>query len=195
MNENIAKKGHHLRVFLICFLAALVVFTFIFISIVPARMYGGFTKAIVRDGLGSGAGIPVNTLYTVPDIASPHNSAASFLATGNRDTLYTAGYLDLRNGPLVLRVPDMNDRYYSIQLNDPRNGRIIACIGRRKTGTDAGAFFITGPGWKGTVPAGMTGISSSNNNALLLGRVLVENNDEVPLVYELSKQITLGAYN
>ena len=180
--------------FFIFFLSSLIVFTFVFIYITPSRMYGGFTKAILEDGLGSGAGIPLNTLYTVPNIASPHDSASSFLATGNRDTLYTAGCLDLSSRPMVLTVPDMNDRYYSIQLNDPKDGRVIACVGRRTTGTDAVAFFITGPAWKGTVPAGMTAISCTNNRALLLGRVLVENDNEIPLVYSLSKQITLSAY-
>jgi hypothetical protein len=109
----------------------------------------------------------------------------------NHDTLPTAGWLDLRNGPLVLHVPDMHDRYYSVQFTDPSKNTVFAYVGKRTTGTQAGDYFITGPGWKGTLPQGVKQISSPNNAVLLLGRVLVESDSDVATAYELSKQIQL----
>jgi hypothetical protein len=109
----------------------------------------------------------------------------------NRDTLATAGWLDLRQGPLVLHVPDMNDRYYSMQFTDPSKNTNFAYVGKRTTGTQAGDYLISGPGWTGTVPQGLTQISSPNNAVLLLGRVLVENDSDLATAYDLSKQIQL----
>ena len=84
----------------------------------------------------------------------------------NHDTLPTAGWLDLSKGPLVLHVPDMDDRYYSVQFTDPSKNTNFAYVGKRTTGTQAGDYLITGPGWKGQVPSGMKQISSPNNSVL-----------------------------
>jgi hypothetical protein len=61
----------------------------------------------------------------------------------------------------------------------------------RTTGMQAGDYLITGPGWKGQVPGGMTQISSPNNTVLVLGRLLVYSDSDLPAVYSLAKQIQL----
>jgi hypothetical protein len=130
-------------------------------------------------------------IYTVPDLASP-SAKSNLLTTGaNHDTLYTVGWLDLKEKPQVLHVPDMNGRYYSIQFTDPKDGSDFAYVGRRTTGTEAGDYLVTGPGWSGSVPPGMKQISSPNNRVLIIGRVLVENDDDLATASSLSKQITL----
>ena len=73
----------------------------------------------------------------------------------NHDTLPTVGWLDLRNGPLVLHVPDMNGpdssgRYYSVQFTDPSKNTNFAYVGTRTTGTQAGDFLISGSRLEGT---------------------------------------------
>jgi hypothetical protein len=85
----------------------------------------------------------------------------------------------------------MNERYYSVQFTDPSKNTNFAYVGKRTTGTQAGDFLITGPGWSGTVPPGVKQISSPNHAVLLLGRVLVENDSDLAAVYSLSKQIQL----
>jgi hypothetical protein len=64
-------------------------------------------------------------------------------------------------------------------------------VGTRATGTQAGDYLISGPGWTGTVPPGVKQISSPNNAVLLLGRVLVYSDSDVSTAYDLSKQIQL----
>jgi hypothetical protein len=108
----------------------------------------------------------------------------------NHDTLLTVGWLDLSKGPQVLHVPDLANRYYSVQFTDPFDVD-FAYVGTRTTGTQAGDYIITGPGWKGQIPNGMTQISSPNNSVLVLGRVLVESDSDLPTAYALSKQIQL----
>src|SRR5215469_3458693 len=133
--------------------------TVVFIYIWPSITYSAFKRAIVQHGLGGGH-IPVNTLYATPNRASPAASSGSLLATGTDDVLYVGGWLDLATGPLVLHVPDMAGRYYSVQFTNPSDGANFAYVGTRATGTQAGAFLISGPDWKGSAPLGMTQIAA-----------------------------------
>src|SRR5579871_969032 len=143
-----------------------------FIYLWPSFILRVFKRAILVKGFGEGP-IPVNTLYAQPeaffaDPIHPPASASKLGTTGvNRDTLITIGWLDLAKGPQVLHVPDMAGRYYSVQFTDPSNNTNFAYIGKRTTGTDAGDFLISGPGWKGFVPPGMTQICSPNDSVLV----------------------------
>ena len=164
--------------------------TVVFVYFWPPITYSAFKRAVVQHGLGGGP-IPVNTLYAVPNRVSPAASNASLLATGTDDVLYIGGLLDLANGPLVLHVPDMAGRYYSVQLTDPSDGTDFAYVGTRATGTAAGDYLISGPGWKGSVSPGMTPIASPNKSVLVIGRVFVESDSDLPTAYGLATQIQL----
>lgn len=155
-----------------------------------------YKRAILVKGGGDGP-IPINTLYTEPQtfFADPLHapaSASKLWTTGvNHDTLATAGWLNLGKGPQVLHVPDMAGRYYSVQFTDPSKNTNFAYVGKRTTGTQAGDYLITGPGWKGQVPGDMRQISSPNNSVLVLGRTLVESDSDLPAAYGLAKQIQI----
>jgi len=177
--------------------AFMVVAWLLVIYLWPRMLLSVYKRALLVKGFGEGP-IPVNTLYTEPQklFAEPLTSqtaSSSNLATVgvNHDTLLTAGWLDLRKGPLVLHVPDMNDRYYSLQFTDPSKNTNFAYVGKRATGTQAGDYLITAPDWKGQVPSGMKQISSPNNSVLLLGRVLVYSDSDVSTAYGLSKEMQL----
>jgi len=176
--------------------AVMVIVWYLFIYFWPSLLLSVYKRALLVKGFGDGP-IPVNTLYTEPQalFADPLHAPASapkVATTGvNHDTLTTVGWLDLSQGPLVLHVPDMNDRYYSVQFTDPLKNTNFAYVGKRATGTQAGDYLITRPGWNGQVPNGMTQISSPNNSVLVLGRVLVESDSDLPTAYALSKQIQL----
>jgi hypothetical protein len=182
----------HLLLFGSVMVAAWVLFTYFW----PRMILYVFKRAILVKGLGEGP-IPVNTLYTEPqalfaDPIHPPASASNLATTGvNRDTLVMAGWLDLSKGAQILHVPDMADRYYSVQFTDPSNNTVFAYVGKRTTGTQAGDYLITGPGWNGQAPSGMTQIASPNKSVLVLGRVLVESDSDLSTAYDLSKQIQL----
>lgn len=167
-----------------------------FIYLWPSFILRVFKRAILVKGLGDGA-IPVNTLYTEPqaffaDPLHPPASASKLATTGvNRDTLPTVGWLNLRKGPQILHVPDMAGRYYSIQFTDPLKNTNFAYVGKRTTGTRAGDYLITGPQWKGSVPEGMKRISSGNNSVLVIGRVFVESDSDLPTAYNFAKRIQI----
>jgi hypothetical protein len=181
---------------LLIFGSVMVAAWFLFIYLWPPLMLSAYKRAILVKGFGDGP-IPVNTLCTEPqalfaDPLHPPASASKLATTGvNRDTLLTVGWLDLSKGPQILHVPDMAGRYYSVQFTDPSKNTNFAYVGTRTTGTQAGDYLITGPGWKGQVPSGMTQISSPNNSVLVPGRVLVENEGDLSTAHDLSKQIQL----
>ena len=186
----------HLLIFGPVMLVAWVLGTLLLIYFWPHFVSNIYKKAILNQGFGSGP-VPLNTLYTEPQalFADPLHapaSASKLATTGvNRDTLMTAGWLDLSKGAQVLHVPDMAGRYYSVQFTDPSKNTNFAYVGKRATGTQAGDYLVSGPGWEGQVPGGMTQISSPNNSVLVFGRVLVESDSDLSAAYDLSQQIHL----
>ena len=179
---------------LLIFGSVMIATWFLVIYFWPCMLLYVFKRAILKKGFGDGP-IPINTLHTEPQIlfADPLHAAASapnVATTGvNRDTLLTVGWLDLRKGPQILHVPDMAGRYYSVQFTDPSNNTNFAYVGKRTTGTAAGAYLISGPHWNGVVPEGVTRIACPTNSVLLVGRVLVEGDGDLSTAYNLSKQI------
>lgn len=167
----------------------------VFIYVWPRITVTGFRRAIVGPGGLSGGPIPVNTLYAEPSTPSASASRGSLMATGTDHLLYVAGWLDLRNQPQVLQTPDMAGRYYSVQFTDPSSSANFAYVGKRTTGTRAGSFLLTGPGWTGAVPDGMTQISCPSRSVLVLGRVFVENDSDRPTAYELARQLRLAPFD
>jgi len=189
-------KHKHLLTFGSFMVAAWALGTFLLIYFWPHFVNNFFKKGILDQGFGEGP-VPINTLYTEPQklfaeplAPLPPGSSPLMTAGVNHDTLLTGGWLDLSEGPQVLHVPDFSGRYYSVQFTDPFNVN-FAYVGTRTTGTQADDYLITGPGWKGQVPDGMTQISSPNNSVLVLGRVLVYSDSDLPTAYDLAKQIQL----
>jgi len=190
--------NQHLLIFGSVMLAAWALGTFLLVYFWPHLVNNLYKKAILEQGFGEGP-IPVNTLYTEPKahfenpLHTP-TSGSKLAVTGvNRDTLLTIGWLDLRQEPQVLHVPDFSDRYYSVQFTDPFNVN-FAYVGTRTTGSQAGDYLITGPDWKGQVPSGMMQISSPNNSVLVVGRVLVYSDSDLSTAYGLSTQIQLISF-
>ncbi|MGK9167632.1 DUF1254 domain-containing protein [Inquilinus limosus] len=92
-------------------------------------------------GLGGG---PMNEFHSVP--AYPPASDRSVVRT-NYDTLYSIAYLDLMKEPVVVSVPDTDGRYYLLPMLDMWTD-VFASPGWRTTGTQAGTFLVTPPGWR-----------------------------------------------
>ena len=87
------------------------------------------------------------------------------VVTPNVDTVYSTAWLDLPQNPVVLIVPDTDDRYYLVQIMDAYSNT-FASIGRRTTGTKAGKFVIVGPDWKGVLPSGLKAVKSPHKHCM-----------------------------
>lgn len=91
----------------------------------------------------------------------------------NADTLYSLAWMDVGREPTVFTHPDMGDRYFLFPMYSLWMP-VVASPGSRTTGEKAGKYLITGPNWKGEVPAGMTQIASPTRYFLILGRTYAD---------------------
>ena len=109
----------------------------------------------------------------------------------NADTLYTTAFFDIGDEPWVLSAPDMKGRYFLLPFLDGWTN-VFAVPGSRTTGTQGQTFVITGPGWSGAVPAGMTQLKSPTAIVWLLGRIYCTGTPEdYAAVHELQDQFKL----
>jgi hypothetical protein len=69
-----------------------------------------------------------------------------------------------------MSIPDMKDRYFLMPMLDGWTN-VFQVPGKRTTGTKAQTYAITGPGWKGTLPAGVQELKSPTNMVWILGRI------------------------
>jgi hypothetical protein len=88
----------------------------------------------------------------------------------NADTLYSTAWIDVGKEPYILHVPGEHGRFYLMPMLSGWTD-VFADPGTRTTGTGAANFAITGPGWHGTLPAGIKAEYKSPTNIVwVLGR-------------------------
>ena len=94
----------------------------------------------------------------------------------NADTLYSVAWLDLSE-PQVFSHPEVKNRFFTFELVDL--WMIVKdSVGTNTSGEKAMTYLFTGPGWKGTVPKGMTHISFPTRYMVILGRTYALNTPE-----------------
>lgn len=94
----------------------------------------------------------------------------------NADTLYSLTWLDLSE-PQVFSHPEIKDRFFTFELVDL--WMIVKdSVGTNTSGEKAMTYLFTAPGWKGTVPDGMTHIAMPTKNMVILGRTYALNTPE-----------------
>jgi hypothetical protein len=175
----------HLLVFLTAAAVACGVATPLLLSVWPAVYLNNAHKAISA-GI-SGPPVPDNTVYTVPDLASPETANGNlWLLGGNQDGLYTVGWLDLSKAPLVLTIPEMGARYHNVELIAPRTGVAFANL------KAAGQYVLVEAGAMGvTIPPGAQRLEVPGKQVLVAGRTLVESDADLPTARALAQQITV----
>jgi hypothetical protein len=124
---------------------------------------------------------PMNTFVSVP--AYP---PADFkgVVRSNFDTLYSLAWLDLTKEPLVVSAPDTDGRFYLLPMLDMWTD-VFASPGWRTTGTEAGDFLVTPPGWSGQVPEGFTRIAAPTPYVWIIGRTKTDGPADYDAVHKI----------
>jgi hypothetical protein len=108
--------------------------------------------------------------------------------TPNADTPYSMAALDLRAEPVVLEVPEVADRYYVMQFED-LYGTNPHYVGSRTTGSQAGTYLITGPGWSGETPEGFDGVLPCETDLVfIIGRTQLFGPEDVARVASIMER-------
>lgn len=121
-----------------------------------------------------------NALWRMTDISTPKLSKEARYVTPNVNVIYGFGFLDLTNTPVMIDVPDSENRYYMIEIVDMWTNA-FAYIGGKKTGYKGGKFLLTGPNWKGEVPKAVKQISCPTPWVLVQPRVHIYTKGRVDL--------------
>lgn len=95
----------------------------------------------------------------------------------NNDTFYSTAFLDLGAEPIILTIPDTKDRYAVFPLMDAWTN-VFASFGKRTTGTQAQTYVVTGPGWSGSLPAGLQQVKSPTDLVWIISRIQVNSPED-----------------
>jgi hypothetical protein len=102
----------------------------------------------------------------------------------NFDTLYSIAWLNMTTEPMIVSAPNTDGRYYLLPMLDMWTD-VFASPGWRTTGTQAGKFLITPPGWNGTAPAGMTRINAPTPFVWIIGRTKTDGPPDYEAVHKI----------
>jgi hypothetical protein len=106
-------------------------------------------NAYSLDGNNSEFKAPFNEISNTSRLYGPEDAA---VISPNSDTPYSMLWADLRAEPIVITVPQIEDRYFSFQLIDLYTFN-FNYIGTRMQDVGGGSFVIVGPSWKGPDPS------------------------------------------
>lgn len=154
----------------------------------PLVMMDTTRKKTTNEALARRGASPANQFTHLRQFPT---AAFKDIVRANVDTLYSSAFLDLSAEPIVLSVPDTGNRYYLVPIMDAWTN-VIATPGTRTTGNRAGSYVITGPGWNGSLPAGLTEFKSPTNMVWILGRIQTNGPGDYPAVHTLQDGFKLA---
>ena len=144
--------------------------------------------------VGTNTAAPVGLHAPMGQFASAREyptAAFKDVTAPNADTLYSSAFLDLAKEPYVLSIPDAHGRYYLFPMLDGWTA-VFQVPGTRTTGTKAQKYAITGPGWSGTLPDGVTEYKSPTSTVWIIGRIYCSGTPkDYQAVHEMQDKLSL----
>ena len=124
---------------------------------------------------------PMNLFVNIPEYPP---ADMKVVVRVNFDTLYSIAWLDLTKEPQIVSAPNTDGRYYLLPMLDMWTD-VFASPGWRTTGTEAGNFLVTPPGWVGTVPEGFARIAAPTPYVWIIGRTRTDGPADYPAVHKI----------
>lgn len=117
---------------------------------------------------------------------------ARVVTAPNNDTIYSSARLDLRQGPVVVAMPRVERRYYSLQFMNAYTDN-IAVLGSRTPGAGPMKIAVVGPGWQGPLPEHDQKVMADTHDLWLLVRILVDGEADLPRVADIQSNLQISA--
>ncbi len=123
---------------------------------------------------------PVNQLIHAQKLA---DATTKMVVTPNVDTVYTQAWLNLSEEPMIYVMPK-SDRYFQVQMLDAWTNTVTV-LG------EAGTYMFAKTDWNGNVPENVTRINSPTSMVWLIGRVLIDGENDMPNVRNIQNEMRL----
>lgn len=133
---------------------------------------------------------PLNQLGRARQLADPQTRIG---VAPNNDTLYVLAFLDTNDGPFELETPDFRSRYYTFQFGEADSSTLHS-YGQSTHGGKLPPILIVGADYRGTIPAGMLVVRSTQRYLMVAGRILVSGPDDLRVVHGLEDRIMLSKW-
>lgn len=162
----------------------------------PIVLMDRTSQVLTRTSDINSEGRLMNQLMHAPELRDHRFKA---VVRPNNDTLPSSAFLNLKQEPMVLSVPEVKNRYFSFAFLDAWTNSFTSrgtkSISGKKGVKYPVHYFITGPEWKGEVPTGMEHISSPTNLVWLLGRTEVRDEEDLKNAIAYQKQYQLMPFS
>jgi hypothetical protein len=128
---------------------------------------------------------PFNEVACVARLFTPADKA---VVTPNSDTPYCMFWIDVRDEPVVLDVPEIEpERFYHHRLIDLYTHN-FAYVGTLARGHGAGDFLVVGPDWSNPIPDGIDDVLQSESGlAFIVTRTQLFGPDDLQKVEAIQK--------
>jgi hypothetical protein len=153
--------------------------------------YPGASVAAIRDGFRS-IGAEDDTILLFSDLMD----SASLFLTGNSDTVYFLGFIDLSDGPKVLDIPPLGPPSGILGTIDDMWFRWVTDFGLPGPDrTRGGRYLLVGPGYDGPLPdSGFHVAHSRTTRVCMLGRAFMIDNDPAVAVDAIRNGVRISPY-
>ena len=133
-------------------------------------------------------GAPINQFARMRSYVSPDYKNVVRISV---NSLWSFGFLDLGQEPMIVTIPDAGDRYLVMQAMNMWTDD-FASAGTRTPATKSGDFLIAGPEWNGTAPTGIKEtFRSSTRYAWVLVQIAAASDKDFPTIHALQDKLKI----
>ena len=129
----------------------------------------------------------INEFNFVRKLITPKDT---WVVSPNNDTMYSRGFLDLTDEPIVLHIPDMGERKFWFPLGNIYHN-LYGHLSWDTIGFRGGDYALTAPGWSGLLPDGVHRVEMTTPMMWTLGRYVVDGEADVANVTKLQDKTWL----